>query len=348
VIGLLIALFCSTAVSLTGTKFLIGYLGHKKAHQPILANDQKNAPAHQHKAGTPSMGGLAIVVAAAVGYMVPHVRPKIYFTNTALLVMMAVLGAGAVGLADDLLKIRRARNLGLTKRAKSLGLLAIGTTFSILMVVFTDVSTKLSFTRLDLPGWELTKVGWVILAIVVIQSTSNAVNLTDGLDGLAAGSATLTFAALVIIAYWGFRYPRFYQYPHGYDLSLVAVSMMGGCIGFLWWNAAPAKIFMGDAGALAIGTAMATLALSTNTVLLLPILGALYVAETMSVMMQFTSYRYFGKRRIFRMAPIHHHFELKGWPETTVIIRFWLVSGMFTALGLGLYYADWVSIGGIQ
>jgi phospho-N-acetylmuramoyl-pentapeptide-transferase len=215
-------------------------------------------------------------------------------------------------------------------------------------VVFTDVSTTLSFTRFDLPGWELTKVGWVILAILVIQSTSNAVNLTDGLDGLAAGSATLTFAALLIVAYWGFRYRDFYRFPHGYDLSLVAVSMMGGCIGFLWWNAAPAKIFMGDAGALAIGTAMATLALSTNTVLLLPILGALYVAETMSVMMQFTSYRYFGKRRIFRMAPIHHHFELKGWPETTVIIRFWLVSGMFTALGLGLYYADWVDIGGIQ
>jgi phospho-N-acetylmuramoyl-pentapeptide-transferase len=347
-IGLLIAVFVSTSISLFGTRFLITYLGNKRAHQPILANDQKNAPAHQHKVGTPSMGGLAIVVAAFFGYLVPHVRPGIFFTNSALIVMVAVLGAGAVGLADDLLKIRRARNLGLTKRAKSLGLLTVGITFAVLMVTVTGVSTTLSFTRFDLPGWDLGKVGWAILAVLVIQSTSNAVNLTDGLDGLAAGSATLTFAALVIIAYWGFRYPQFYEYSHGYDLSLVAASMLGGCIGFLWWNAAPARIFMGDAGALAIGTAMASLALATNTVLLLPILGALYVAETLSVMMQITSYRYFGKRRIFRMAPIHHHFELAGWPETTIIIRFWLIAGLFTALGLGLYYADWVSLGGIQ
>jgi phospho-N-acetylmuramoyl-pentapeptide-transferase len=347
-IAFLLAGGASMLMSLFGTAFLIRWLSERRAHQPILANDQINAPPHQHKAGTPSMGGLAIVVAAVTGYLVAHIRSKVYFTDTGMIVLGATCAAAAVGFADDWISIRNARNLGLTKRAKSLGMLSVGIGFAVLMLTVANPNTKLSFTRFDFPGLELSKIGWAILAVLVIQGASNAVNLTDGLDGLAAGSAAMGFAAFAIIAYWGFRHYDIYQFNYGFDLAVLSVSMLGACTGFLWWNAAPARIFMGDTGALAIGTAMAALALTTNTILLLPIIGGLYVAETTSVIMQITSYRFFGKRRIFRMAPIHHHFELKGWPETTVIIRFWILAGMCTAIALGIYYADWVSTGALD
>ena len=346
-IALLLAGGVAMFVSLFGTSFLIRWLGAHRAHQPILAQDQTNAPPHLHKAGTPSMGGLAIVAAGVVGYLVAHLRSKVYFTNVGMLVLLAICGAAAVGFADDWVKIRHARNLGLTKRAKALGMLAVGAGFAVLMLVFSDPETVLSFTRPDIPGIELSKFGWVIVAVLVIQGSSNAVNLTDGLDGLAAGSAAMGFAAFMVISYWAFRHPAVYHYNYAFDLAVLSVSMLGGCVGFLWWNAAPAKIFMGDTGALAIGTGLATLALSTNTVLLLPIIGGLYVAETTSVIIQMITFRYFGKRRLFRMTPIHHHFELKGWPETTIIIRFWILAGVCTAVGLGIYYADWVSTGAL-
>jgi phospho-N-acetylmuramoyl-pentapeptide-transferase len=346
--ALLLAGAIAFLVSIFGTWFLIEFLGERRVHQPILANDQKNAPKHQHKAGTPSLGGLAIVGSAFIGYLVAHIRPRVYFTDTGLIVMAAIVLAGLVGFADDITKVRRGKNKGLTKRQKSLGLLAVGLGFAVALVTLTDVHTTLSFTRFDLPGWELGRIGWVVLAVLLIQGSANGVNLTDGLDGLAAGSAALCFSAFTVIAFWGFRHNEVYGIAHALDLSVISVAMLGGCAGFLWWNAAPAKIFMGDTGALAIGTALGALALSTNTQLLLPIIGLLYVMETLSVMAQFTSYRYFDKRRIFRMAPIHHHFELAGWPETTVIIRFWILSGMFTAVALGIYYADWVSIGGVD
>lgn len=347
-IAFLLAGGISMLVSLFGTAYLIRFLGARRAHQPILANDQERAPQHQHKAGTPSMGGVAIVVAALIGYFVAHIRKGVLFTDDGIVIVLTICGAAAVGFADDFIKIRNARNLGLTKRAKSLGMLAVGVGYAVATLATTNQETVLSFTRFDVPGIEIGNIGWAIMAILVIQGSSNAVNLTDGLDGLAAGSAAMAFAALTAIPYWAFRYPDIYQYNHGFDTAVISASMLGGCIGFLWWNAAPARIFMGDCGALAIGTALATLALSTNTVLLLPILGGLYVAETTSVMMQITSYRYFGKRRIFRMAPVHHHFELKGWPETTVIIRFWIIAGICTGMAIGIYYADWVNTGAIR
>ena len=180
-------------------------------------------------------------------------------------------------------------------------------------------------------------------AAFLILATSNAVNLTDGLDGLAAGSATLSFSAFTVIAFWAFRNPEIYDIDHALDLAVVAVSMIGACVGFLWWNAAPAQIFMGDTGSLAIGTGLACLALATNTDLLLPIIGGLFVLETVSVIVQVVAFRSQGKR-VFRMAPVHHHFELAGWPETTVIVRFWIIAGFLTAVALGIFYADFVDI----
>ena len=338
-IALLVAAAIAAAVSLLGTKLLIGWLSTHRVYQPILSGVE-----HEAKAGTPTMGGMAIVVAACVGYAIAHLRSGVIFTRTGLLVMAAMIGAGIVGFLDDWIKVSNARNLGLNKRTKILGLLVVSIGFVVLYLTFTSGQTTLSFTRFDRPGFELGNLGWAALAIFLVLATTYAFNLTDGLDGLSSGSAILSFAAFVVIGFWAFRHPDVYALPHALDLAVVAAAMLGGCAGFLWWNAAPARIFMGDTGALAIGAAMACLALSTNTALLLPIVGGLYVAETLSVIIQVGSFRLFH-RRVFRIAPVHHHFVFVGWPETTVIVRFWLVGGLCTALALGLYYADFISLG---
>lgn len=339
-IRLLIAAGLGLTVSWIGTRFLIRWLTSHKIGQPI----QDDGPeGHRTKAGTPIMGGAAIVAGAAIGYLVSDLYNGIY-TRTGIFVMMAIVGAGAVGLLDDWIKVSRERNLGLNKRAKIFGLLTVATGFAVLMVAFTDVHTTVSFTRYDNFQLDLGPVGWVIWAVLLILATSNAVNLTDGLDGLAGGSSILAFAAFVVIGFWAFRHFDVYDLPHALDIAVVAAAMLGACTGFLWWNAAPAQIFMGDTGSLALGTGLACLALATNTDLLLPIIGGLFVLETVSVIIQVVSFQVFG-RRVFRMAPIHHHFELKGWHETWVTIRFWIIAGMFTALALGLYYADFISTG---
>jgi len=347
VIPLLVAGAVALVVGLFGTRVLISWLTERRIGQPIMAEDVGGPKGHAVKAGTPTMGGIAIVVAAAAGYAAAHVRSGAIFTRSGLIVMAAIIGAGVVGFLDDWIKVVNARNLGLSKAAKILGLLAVAVGFAVLMLTLTSVHTDLSFTRFDSPGIDLGTVGWFVLAVLVVVGFANAVNLTDGLDGLAAGSAIYTFVAFTVIAFWGFRHPEIYDIPHALDLAVVSTAMLGACAGFLWWNAAPARIFMGDTGSLAIGTAVACLALSTNTHLLLPIVCGLYVAETMSVILQVGSYRLFG-RRVFRMAPIHHHFEVGGWPETTVIIRFWILAGLSTAIALGIYYADFVNAGGID
>jgi phospho-N-acetylmuramoyl-pentapeptide-transferase len=297
---------------------------------------------HKVKAGKPTMGGLGIVVAAVVGYTVAHVRSGLVFTRSGLLVLALIVGAGVVGALDDWIKVSQERNLGLSKRAKSLGLLSVAIGFTVLSVTTTNVHTELSFTRFDFFDVDLHDAGWVLWGVLMILAVTNGVNLADGLDGLAAGSSIFAFAAYVVIGFWAFRNPG-YQVEHALDLAVVAAAMLGAVAGFLWWNAAPAQIIMGDTGALAIGAGMAGLALMTNTHLLLPIIGGLYVFETLSVIIQVGSFRLFG-RRIFRMAPIHHHYELAGWPETTIIIRFWILAGLSTAVALGIYYADFVHL----
>ena len=251
-----------------------------------------------------------------------------------------------VGFVDDYLGVRLGRNLGLRKRGKTSGQVLVASGFALLALYWVNASTHLSFTRMfDL---NLGSGVWLVVAIFVVFGTSNAVNLTDGMDGLAAGSAALVFAAFVIITFWQFRHPHVYHVlPAGaLDMAVVSAALLGACSGFLWWNAAPARIFMGDTGSLALGGAMAGIALMSNTILLLPILGGLYVVETLSVIAQVIAYRGFG-RRVLRMAPVHHHFEVGGWPEFTVIVRFWLFAGLAVAIGLGLFYADFIRIPGV-
>jgi len=344
VVGLLIAAAVAMFASLFGTRFLISWLRARNVGQPI----HEDMAGHSTKAGTPTMGGLAIMGAALLGYAVAHLRRGVIFTYSGLILMLAVAGAGAVGLIDDWIKVKHERNLGLTKGAKTLGLLAVAIAFAVVAVTQTDVHTTLSFTRFTSTRLDLGSVGWVVLAVMMIYGSSNAVNLTDGLDGLAAGSAIYAFVCYLVIGFWGFRHEDLYGITHSYDLAICSAAMLGACVGFLWWNANPARIFMGDTGALAIGTALAGLALLTSTQLLLPIVGGLFVLETVSVMVQVASFRLLGGRRAFRMAPIHHHFELGGWPETTVIVRFWILAMLCAALALGFYYADFLAIGGVD
>ena len=323
------------------TPLWIKFLSARSLGQHI----QEDGPStHQHKAGTPTMGGVIIVFAAVLGYCMGHIGTSITFTRAGELAVLVIIASGLLGFADDYLAIRNARNLGLNKRGKLVGQLVIAGAFAVLALTWVHTSTQLSFTRVTLPGWNLTAAGWFFLAIFVIVATSNAVNLTDGLDGLAAGSATFCFGVLSIIGYWQFRHFAIYHLHSSLDLGLVAVGLVGACLGFLWWNAAPARIFMGDTGSLAIGTGLGALCLLMDLDLLLVIIGGLFVAETASVILQVLSFRLFG-RRIFRMAPFHYHFELRGWPETTVIIRFWILAGLLAMLGLGIFYGDFLKIG---
>jgi phospho-N-acetylmuramoyl-pentapeptide-transferase len=310
----------------------------------LIQTIREDGPAHQHKVGTPTMGGVVIVFAALLGYAMGHIGTSVVFTRSGILAVLTIVASGGLGLMDDYLGIRNRRNLGLNKRGKLVGQLVIAAVFAVLALNWVHTSTQLSFTRFSWPGWQLTSVGWCFFGAFVIIATSNAVNLTDGLDGLASGSATFSFGVIAIIGYWQFRHFDIYRLHASLDLALVAVALVGACLGFLWWNAAPAQIFMGDTGSLAVGSGLGALCLLMNLDLLLPIIGGLFVGVTLSVIIQVISFRVFG-RRVFRITPIQHHFEQRGWPETTVTIRFWITAGLLAMLGLGIFYGDFLKIG---
>jgi len=326
--------------SILATPLVIEWFRRRRLGQHIR---EDGPPTHAVKAGTPTMGGLALVGAVIFGYVMGHVGPSVKFARTGELVIIAVVLFAVVGFVDDWLGVRHRRSLGLGKRGKLAGQVVAGVIFSELAVHWAHTSTALSFTRAADPGWHLGEVGWVIFATFVLVATSNGVNLSDGLDGLAAGSSTFCFFVLAIMGYWIFRHVAIYGIlpAAALDLAICSVALAGGCLGFLWWNAAPAKIIMGDTGALAIGSGLAAVCLLLNLDLLLPILGGLFVIEILSVVAQVVSFRVFG-RRILRMAPIHHHCELLGWPETTVTVRFWMLGGLFAALGLGIFYGEFL------
>ena len=321
---------------------------------------------HLIKRGTPTMGGVAIVGSTVIGYAVAHVIIAVRGGGgpnaSGLLALFLMVGLGAVGFLDDLIKIRRQRSLGLRARAKFIGQLVVTVAFAVLALRFPDkygrhpASTHLSYVR-DIGAISLGAVGFVILAYLIVSATSNAVNLSDGLDGLAAGAAAMVFGAFALISFLQYRNPceptfhqGCYQVRDSLDLALVAASALGACFGFLWWNAPPAQIFMGDTGSLALGGLMGGLAILTRTELLLVALGGLFAAITVSSIMQtgwfkFTRIRTGTGRRIFRMAPLHHHFELSGWEPVTIIVRFWIMGGMAVAFGMGLFYADFIGNG---
>ncbi|CAN5465728.1 phospho-N-acetylmuramoyl-pentapeptide-transferase [soil metagenome] len=343
----LIAAGIALIISIVGTAWLARVLRERGTTQPILVKDALNiaVPAHAHKSGTPTMGGLVIVGAALVGYLASHIRRGVVFSDQTLIIWGGVLAMGLIGLVDDLIKVRTRHNRGVLWRHKGYISFAVAIAIAIALLVVTDIDTRLAFTRADLPGWHLGSIAWVLWAALILFATPNAVNVTDGLDGLAAGSALFGFSAFTIIAYLGFRNPTIYPaIINPYDLAVFSAAFAGACAGFLWWNGAPADIFMGDVGALAIGSALALLALSTNTHLLLILICGINVIEIGSVALQMTVFRLSGrKKRLFRLSPIHHHFENAGWPETKIIIRFWLLAAISVGGALAIFFADFTA-----
>jgi phospho-N-acetylmuramoyl-pentapeptide-transferase len=313
---------------------------------------EEGPAAHATKRGTPTMGGTVIVFASVIGYAVGHIVTSDPVRISGVLVLGLMTGLGLVGFVDDFIKIYRQTSLGLRSGAKLAGQSVIGAIFAVLVLRYPDgygitpADPSLSFLR-DF-GPTLGVLPFVIWIVIMIGGASNAVNLTDGLDGLATGAAIIVLAAYVLIANWQLRNDctveitkNCYIVRDPLDLAVVAASVLGACFGFLWYNAPPARIFMGDTGSLALGGVLAGLAVCTDTQLLLLILGGLFVIITASVMIQVSSFKLTG-RRVFKMTPLQHHFELIGWAETTIVIRFWLVAGLFVALGLGIFYIEWL------
>jgi len=352
VVGILVAAAVALAAGLVGTPLAIRTFRRRGLGQLI----QVDLPdSHQTKRGTPTMGGAVMILGAVAGYVVVHFLIEVRFTAGGVMVMITMVALGTVGFVDDYLKIRNQRSLGLTKTAKFAGQAAAAVALGVGAWYWADAWRGVSFVR-PLAGTALPLVLFLVWVFLIVSATSNGVNLTDGMDGLASGSTVLVVSAYVVIAFWQFRHSCFappmnaagcYRIPssESLDLAVAAAAMMGATAGFLWWNAPPARIFMGDTGSLALGGTLAALALFTNTQLLLAVLGGLYVVETLSVILQIASFRILH-RRVFKMAPIHLHFELSEWPEFTVIVRFWILAGLAVAFGLGLFYAEFIAQGG--
>ena len=346
----LVGAFVAFLVAFLGTPLAIRILVGKGYGQ-LIRDDGPTS--HHTKRGTPTMGGAVIIVAVVLGYLVAHLvrwRPT---TASGMLVLFLMCGLGLVGFVDDYIKISKQRSLGLRSKAKLIGQATVAVTFAILALQFEDARGEtpadLAISFIRETSLVLTPVLFILWALLIVSATSNAVNLTDGLDGLATGAGVMVFAAYTLITVWQFNQrcatiagPNCYDTRDPLDLAVVAAALMGACFGFLWWNAAPAKIFMGDTGSLALGGALAGLAILSRTELLLIILGGLFGLITLSVVLQVGWFKLTKCKRLLRMAPLQHHFELKGWAEVTIVIRFWIITGMFVALGLGVFYAEWV------
>lgn len=345
-IAIMIAGVVSGLVSVFAARALIAVFRTRGLGQPILGKEDRGPEHHMAKQGTPTMGGIAIIAAALIGWLAAHVREGLPFSTQALIVWVGILTMAAMGFLDDFIKVRRRHNRGIFWKQKNYVTLLISFGIAWWLVASTGISETISLTRADYPGWDVPSWAFVIFAGLIIWATTNAVNVTDGLDGLAGGSAMMGFGAFMIIGFTAFRFDEVYgAVVNPLDLTVLAAAFAGACMGFLWFNAAPARIIMGDVGALGLGSALAMLALTTNTQLLLVLICGINVMEAGSVALQMAVFKASGRRkRLFRMSPIHHHFELIGWPETTVIIRFWLISAVCVAAALGIFIGDYTRV----
>ena len=340
----------SLLFSFFGTPILIRSLA-KRGYGQIIRDDGPKS--HHVKRGTPTMGGVVIAFAAVAGYLISHLISRTAISTSAILVIGLFISLGFVGFLDDWLKVAKQRSLGLTAWQKIGGQVIVAATFATLGMKFPDrdgltpISQNLSAIRET--GITLGAVLVVIWVVIMVTATSNGVNLTDGLDGLATGASVMSFLAFVLIGVWEFGQscaiatsPNCYSVRDPLDLAVLAAALAASCTGFLWWNTSPAKIFMGDTGSLALGGALAGLAVTTRTELLLLLIGGLFVIITLSTIIQVAYFKLSGGKRIFKMAPLQHHFELIGWGEVTIVVRFWIIAGLSVAIGLGLFYAQWV------
>jgi phospho-N-acetylmuramoyl-pentapeptide-transferase len=341
-------------VSLLGTRVAIRQFTQWGYGQEIRDDGPTS---HHTKRGTPTMGGVVIIAATLIGYFGAKLITMTAPSASAWLLLFLFVGMGLVGFLDDFIKISKQRSLGLRSKAKMIGQTVIAVVFGFLALSpmledangRTPASEKVSFLR-EIQWLALPVVLAIVLIVLIVTATSNAVNLTDGLDGLATGASVMVFGAYMLVNIW--QNNQFcqedpsatcYNVRDPLDLAVIAAAITGASFGFLWWNASPASIFMGDTGSLSLGSALAGFAILTRTELLLVILGGLFLLETLSVILQVSFFRISKGKRIFRMAPLHHHFEMLGWEQVTVVIRFWIITGLFVATGLGVFYAEWVA-----
>ncbi|MFP7833481.1 phospho-N-acetylmuramoyl-pentapeptide-transferase [Marisediminicola sp. LYQ134] len=363
----MIALLTSAAFSMVFTLLLTPLFARAFRRLNLGQFVRADTPTtHVVKRGTPSMGGVVFITASVLGYFVGQFAGQQRPSGSGLLVILMMVGLGLIGFVDDLLKVRLKNSMGLSGPLKILGTVIVGSVFAILSITYEDpngltpASTAVSFLR-DLPfdfivifgsGLGLVLfVGWIVL---ITTSVSNAVNLADGLDGLAAGSAAFAIGSYIIVGFWQAQqsctflaesaenFYKCYTVSYPLDLATIAASIVGALIGFLWWNTSPAQIMMGDTGSFAIGGALAALAILTRTELLLILIGGLFLVITGQVIVQRIYFKATRGKRIWRASPLHHHFEMKGWAEVTIVVRFWIISGLFVASGVGLFYAEWL------
>jgi len=355
-------------VSIFGTPLAIKAFTRLKFGQPIRAEGPQS---HQVKKGTPTMGGVVFIVATLIAYVAGHfvfvALPAKQLgaptgpTATSVVLLGLFVCLGLLGFIDDFLKVRRRHSLGLNARTKLAGQAVIGIVFGAVALYVpsaplereTVASDHISFVT-DLDWLYVTKVGALVLFIFVVMAMSNAVNLTDGLDGLATGTSVMVIGSYSLIAFWQYRHwdvdPDYhgdyvYEVRDPLEVAIIAGAAAAACAGFLWWNASPARIIMGDTGSLALGGLVAGLAFATRTVLLLPMLAILYTIITVTWVIQIGSYQLW-QRRVFRMVPLQHHFELAGWSEVNIVIRFWIIAGLGVAIALGLFYVDFLRVMG--
>ncbi|HEX2426788.1 MAG TPA: phospho-N-acetylmuramoyl-pentapeptide-transferase [Gaiellaceae bacterium] len=291
---------------------------------------------HTVKQGTPTMGGLLIIASAVIPFLFLS-----QYTAEALTVLFITLGCALIGFIDDYLKIRRRHSLGLPGRWKMVGLVAITVGAALLL---QETNTFTTSVYVPVAGWTLSlSYGYYLLLFLVIAGTVNGANLTDGIDGLAAGTVVimlLTFLAIAGIAWIRSGDPGHRSEVY-LDIATLAAALIGGTIGFLWYNAFPAEVNMGDTGSFALGGAIAGFAIVTGTEILLLFIGAIFLIEVLSLIIQVVSFKRTG-RRVFLMAPIHHHFEMKAWSETKIMVRFWIICAIFCATGFALFYRDFL------
>ncbi|CAB4531558.1 unannotated protein [freshwater metagenome] len=348
---ILIAGALALIFSLFGTPALIKALA-RRGYGQFIRDDGPSS--HHTKRGTPTMGGIIIIFAALAAYLLAHLVMQSSISVSAILIFGLVIALGLVGFLDDYIKVSRQNSAGISARQKILGQVFFAAAFGYLGIHFPD-KDGLTPISLQLSTVRDTSISLGVILVVIwvafmVTATSNGVNLTDGLDGLATGASVMTFLAFVLIGVWEFGQScavvtttNCYNVRDPLDLAVLAASFAGACTGFLWWNASPAKIFMGDTGSLALGGALAGLAASLRVELLLIPLGGLFVIITLSVALQVLYFKATGGKRLFKMAPLQHHFELLGWGEVTIVLRFWIIAGLSVALGLGLFYTQWVA-----
>jgi len=365
--SLLVAATISLAFTLFLTPLFIRLFDKLGWGQVIRTPEDGNNPQHAAKRGTPTMGGIIFILGAVIGYFAGTYTGGSPPTPSGLLVLWMMVGLGVVGLIDDMMKVRSQRSLGLSGWRKVLGQVIVAVPFAVLALNFpnshglTPGSAYISLFR-DIPVLSFMAVGaivgWILyLAWVSFLSVawSNATNLTDGLDGLATGAGIFTISAYSLVAFWQFQQrctsgalvPAYaeacYNTRDPLDLTIVAASFVGALVGFLWWNAPKAKIFMGDVGSMAIGGVVVAMAVLTHTELLSLLIAGVFVIAPGSVVLQRYYFKATGGKRIFLMSPFHHHLELRGWPEITIVVRMWIIAGMLAVTGVGLFYVEWLA-----